>query len=94
MGHTHYPYVRRFSGFGSGVGERKLLAVNCGSLGRLKEPTPMASYAVLTVEGTSAAAEIVRVGYPVEETVRAIRASGIPEFYAEFFERQGGAAQG
>ena len=93
MGHTHYPYVRRLEGFGSGD-RTELLAVNCGSVGRLKEDVPMASYALLTVEVGRIEAEVVRLPYLIEETIAGIRASGVPGFYAEFLERRAGRGAG
>lgn len=89
MGHTHFPYIRHFS---PAPGEPTRLALNCGSVGRSKEDSPLAVYAILAIEGNRLTAEILRIPYDVQETIAAIRASDIPSFYAEFFERRQAAS--
>jgi hypothetical protein len=39
---------------------------------------------MLTIAQSRIRPEIVRVAYPVEETIRGIVESGIPNFYADF----------
>jgi hypothetical protein len=39
---------------------------------------------MLTIAQSHIRPEIVRVAYPVEETIRRIRESAIPDFYADF----------
>jgi hypothetical protein len=39
---------------------------------------------ILTISESHIRPEIVRVAYPVEETIKAIRESTIPDFYADF----------
>jgi len=77
MGHTHLPYVRS-------IGTGGKFALNAGSVGRSKERSPLASYLMLTITGSELYPEIVRVPYCIEDTIRAIRESEIPNFYAEF----------
>jgi predicted phosphodiesterase len=77
MGHTHLPYIRSI-----GLGEK--LVLNTGSVGRSKERSPFASYLTLTVAESKLQPEIIRVPYRIEDTIRAIRDSEIPDFYAEF----------
>ena len=76
MGHTHLPYIRTFTG--------RKFAVNTGSVGRSKENGISAAYLMLTIAGSHIRPEIVRVAYPVEETIKAILESAIPDFYAKF----------
>jgi diadenosine tetraphosphatase ApaH/serine/threonine PP2A family protein phosphatase len=76
MGHTHLPYIRPFSG--------GKFAINTGSVGRSKEDPISAAYLMLSIEESRIRPEIVRVAYPVEETIRGIRESSIPDFYADF----------
>jgi predicted phosphodiesterase len=76
MGHTHLPYIRPFSG--------GKFAINTGSVGRSKEERISATYLMLTIAESRIRPEIVRVAYPVEETIRGIRESPIPDFYADF----------
>ena len=66
VGHTHQQYVME-------VGNK--LVVNPGSVGLPREGDPRAAYAI--VEGRSV--KLHRVEYPVEEAVRAIEASPMPE---------------
>ena len=76
MGHTHLPYIRPLI-----TGK---FAINTGSVGRSKEDRISAAYLMLTIAESQIRPEIVRVAYPVEETIRGIRESAIPDFYANF----------
>jgi predicted phosphodiesterase len=77
MGHTHLPYIRRLT--------NRTFALNAGSVGRSKEHDAHATYLMLTMSESHFRPQIVRVKYPVDITVAALRASGIPEFYADFW---------
>ena len=77
MGHTHLPYVRSLTG-----GSR--LAVNVGSVGRSKEPSRLASFAMLEVQEDLVEVRLHRVSYDLKRTQMAISESSIPDFYAEF----------
>ncbi len=70
FGHTHIPYEKR-------VGET--LFVNTGSVGRPKDGDPRAGYVVLD----SGEVEFRRVTYEVEAAAQAIRASDLPDYYAD-----------
>jgi predicted phosphodiesterase len=85
MGHTHLSYVRPFPPGELSTFSR--FALNTGSVGRTKEVIPHATYLLLTVHDTGVDAEIISVAYPVRQVIRAIRQSGIPDFYADFLER-------
>lgn len=76
MGHTHLPYIRTFTG--------GKVAINAGSVGRSKEDRISAAYLMLTIDESCIRPEIVRVAYPVEETIQGILESSIPDFYAKF----------
>ncbi|UUC45235.1 metallophosphoesterase family protein [Flavobacterium cerinum] len=80
MGHTHQSYIRKIN---TPDGPEKL-ALNCGSVGRSKEGEALATYLLLDIGTTTLTVELVKLPYPVEETVEAILASGIPDFYANF----------
>ncbi len=82
MGHTHLPYIRKLAG--------QRLVLNAGSVGRSKEKRPSATYLVLTIIGSRMRPHIVRVSYPVEETIKGIVESTIPDFYATFLKEGGG----
>jgi predicted phosphodiesterase len=66
VGHTHQPYVLE-------VGNR--LVINPGSVGQPRDGDPRASYAIIEDNRV----ELKRVEYPVEETIRVIAESPLPE---------------
>jgi putative phosphoesterase len=66
VGHTHMPYVLE-------VGDK--LVINPGSLGQPRDGDPRGSYAVIE----DYKVELKRLEYPVEETVRVIQESSLPE---------------
>jgi putative phosphoesterase len=66
VGHTHHPYVLE-------VGDK--LVINPGSVGQPRDGDPRASYAVIEDNRV----ELKRVEYPVEETVRVVQESSLPE---------------
>ena len=66
VGHTHYPYILE-------VGNK--LVINPGSVGLPRDGDPRAGYALLV----NRRVELKRVEYPVEDTVRTIQASSIPD---------------
>lgn len=67
LGHTHVPFIRRFS---NGI------IINPGSVGQPRDGNPKASYAVLDFDTMSA--EIVRVEYDIDATRRAVMEAGLP----------------
>ncbi len=75
IGHTHIPYIKNLN---------NKTIVNVGSVGRSKLPDNKACYAILDISDRKSFAEIIKVDYPVEETIEAIELSGIPNFYADF----------
>ena len=81
-GHTHLPWHREVGG---------VHFVNAGSVGRPKDGDWRAGYAVITLDTSGVRSEQVRVEYDVEEAVRGIIASGLPDDFAEFL-RNGGAS--
>lgn len=66
VGHTHVPYTLT-------VGN--VTVINPGSVGLPRDGDPRASYAVLTPDGI----EFKRAEYAVEDTVRQVRESNLPE---------------
>jgi predicted phosphodiesterase len=80
FGHTHKPWHRKVEG---------IHFVNTGSVGRPKDGDPRAGYAVVTLDGDRAAVEFVRVAYDVERAMEGVRASELPDDFAEFL-RTGG----
>jgi len=66
VGHTHYPYILE-------VGDK--LVVNPGSVGQPRDGDPRASYAVIENHRV----ELKRVEYPVEQTIKVVDESNLPE---------------
>ncbi|HEX5269771.1 MAG TPA: YfcE family phosphodiesterase, partial [Gemmataceae bacterium] len=66
VGHTHQPYVLE-------AGEQ--LVINPGSLGQPRDGDPRGCYAVIDDHQV----ELKRLAYPVEDTLRVIRESALPE---------------
>lgn len=66
VGHTHQPYVLQ-------VGEQ--LVINPGSIGQPRDGDPRGSYALIEDNRV----ELKRVAYPVEDTVRVIQESSLPD---------------
>ena len=66
VGHTHHPYVVE-------VGDK--LVINPGSVGQPRDGDPRACYAIIDNQRV----ELKRVEYPVEETVRGVQESNLPE---------------
>jgi predicted phosphodiesterase len=66
VGHTHHPYVLE-------VGDK--LVINPGSIGQPRDGDPRASYAIIENQRV----ELKRIEYPVEETVRTVLQSTLPE---------------
>ncbi|MDN3694562.1 metallophosphoesterase [Chryseobacterium tructae] len=80
MGHTHLSFTKQF--------ENKKWAINCGSVGRSKEENRLASYVILTLDEEKIIPEMVQLSYPIEETARQIKESGIPNYYADFLRNK------
>lgn len=80
MGHTHLSFQKQF--------ENNTWAVNCGSVGRSKEENRLASYLVVTLDEEKITPEIVQLSYPLEETLRGIEESGIPDYYSAFLKNE------
>jgi len=73
-GHSHRPFVRQVDG---------VRFVNTGSVGRPDDGDPRACYAILRIDAKTLEVHHYRVAYDVERAVAAIRASGLPEAFAE-----------
>ena len=64
------------------------LFINPGSVGRPDDGLPLASYAILTIEGEAIEVEHYRIPYDIMAAVRQVRRSGLPLIFAEVL-RQG-----
>jgi predicted phosphodiesterase len=80
FGHTHKPWHRIIDG---------IHFVNTGSVGRPKDGDWRAGYALVTMDGASVDVAFVRVEYDVERAMAGIRASELPDDFAEYLRRGG-----
>jgi predicted phosphodiesterase len=80
FGHTHKPWHRTVEG---------IHFVNTGSVGRPKDGDWRAGYAVVAMAGEQVDVEFVRVEYDVARALEGIRASSLPDDFAEYL-RTGG----
>lgn len=83
FGHTHKPWHRQVGG---------VHFVNTGSVGRPKDGDWRAGYVVLNVGSGPVEVDFVRVEYDVQEAMRAIRASELPDDFADYLASGGPAA--
>lgn len=82
FGHTHVPWHRVVDG---------VHFVNTGSVGRPKDGDSRAGYALVRLGEGEPEVEFVRTAYDVAAAMDAIRASGLPDEFADYL-RRGGAA--
>jgi predicted phosphodiesterase len=75
FGHTHVPWSRVVDG---------IHFVNTGSVGRPKDGDARAGYVLLDVGNEEPHIQLVRVEYDVLKVAEAIRASGLPDEFAEY----------
>jgi putative phosphoesterase len=77
-GHSHQAFIRWVA---------DVLFINPGSVGRLDDGDPRASYAVLELVGNKAEAQLYRVPYNLVPVVKAIRQSGLGEVFAQVIQQ-------
>lgn len=82
FGHTHKPWYREVEG---------IHFVNTGSVGRPKDGDWRAGYVLLEVDRDAVRVEVVRVAYDIEAAMRGIRASELPDEFADYL-RTGGVS--
>lgn len=80
FGHTHKPWHRAVEG---------IHFVNTGSVGRPKDGDWRAGYVLLDLSGDTPAVEFERVEYDLQRTMEAIRASDLPDDFAEYLASGG-----
>jgi predicted phosphodiesterase len=74
FGHTHVPWQRTIEG---------IHFMNTGSVGRPKDKDWRAGFSVVEF-GNTVSIEHIRTDYDVQRTVAEIRASDLPDFFAEY----------
>jgi predicted phosphodiesterase len=80
FGHTHMPWQRTLEG---------IHFVNTGSVGRPKDGDWRAAWTLVRMDGSGVSVELVRVEYDVKRAMDGIRASELPDDFAEIL-RTGG----
>lgn len=76
-GHSHTPYHIRVDGVDF---------INPGSVGRMFDGTPHASFAVLTLEQGEVRVAFHRVPYDIDMVVKRIRSLGLPDIYIKMYK--------
>ena len=76
MGHSHVPYYK----FADGVH-----FINPGSVGRMFDGDPRASFAILKIYSGKIAVEHFRIPYPVGAVVRDLKKHRLPDIYTNMF---------
>jgi len=76
MGHSHVPYYKIVDG---------VHFINPGSVGRMFDGDPRASFAILKISSGNIAVEHFRIAYPVEKVVAGLKDQRLPDIYAEMF---------
>ncbi len=75
-GHSHTPFHKKIRG---------VHFINPGSVGRMFDGDPRASYAVLEIDEQRIRVRHFRRGYDIEETVRGITEALLPPIYGEMY---------
>lgn len=73
-GHSHQAFIREVDG---------VYFVNPGTVGRQDDGDPRASYAIIEIDREQLSIEHFRIAYDIMESVRGIRAEGLPEIIAQ-----------
>lgn len=76
MGHSHVPFHKFVDG---------VHFINPGSVGRMFDGDPRASFAFLKVSSGKLAVEYFRIPYAVEEVVKGLKDQKLPNIYAKMF---------
>ena len=77
-GHSHTPFWKS-------IGDRHF--INPGSVGRMFDGNPQASYALLHLRPGAVSVDFFRVAYDLPWLIATIRAQRLPEIYAEMYMR-------
>jgi predicted phosphodiesterase len=77
-GHSHTPYHKSIA---------KTHFINPGSVGRMFDGTPRASFAILTLGKLGVQIELKRCDYDIEAVVTELANEGLPHIYAEMYRK-------
>jgi len=76
MGHSHVPFHKVVAG---------VHFINPGSVGRMFDGDPRASFAILKVTSDQFVVEHFRIPYPVEDVVKGLKKNKLPDIYCKMF---------
>ncbi len=76
MGHSHVPYDKIVDG---------VHFINTGSVGRMFDGDPRASFAILRISSGKIAVEHFRIPYPVEKVIKSLKTHQLPDIYSKMF---------
>ena len=76
MGHSHVPYYRIVDG---------IHFINPGSVGRMFDGDPRASFAILEISSARINVKHFRIPYPVYEVVSSLKDNHLPDIYSKMF---------
>jgi len=76
MGNSHVPYYKIFNG---------IHFINPGSVGRMFDGDPRASFAILRLSSGRIEVEHFRVPYPVKEVIKGLKNNQLPDIYVKMF---------
>jgi len=76
MGHSHVPYYKCVDG---------VHFINPGSVGRMFDGDPRASFAILKVSSKKIAVEHFRIPYPVNKVIKGLKKNHLPVIYEKMY---------
>jgi len=76
MGHSHVPFHKAVGG---------VHFINPGSVGRMFDGDPRASYAILRINSGHCSVEHFRVSYEVDDVIKGLEKHQLPSIYAKMF---------
>ena len=77
MGHSHVPFYKIVDG---------VHFINTGSVGRMFDGDPRASFAILRISSGSIAVEHFRIPYAVEKVVKDLKKHHLPDIFTKMFQ--------
>ncbi len=77
MGHSHVPFYKLVDG---------VHFINTGSVGRMFDGDPRASFAILRISSGGMAVEHFRIPYAVEKVVKDLKKHHLPDIYGQMFQ--------
>ncbi len=78
VGHSHDPFYKTVDG---------IHFINPGSVGRMFDSDPRASFAILNVYSKKISVEHFRITYPVGDVIKGLKKHRLPDIYAEMYRK-------